>query len=84
MRLSGGGAFFLKQLPVPGQQLDEALCGMILKTREHVCQPGERIDVVELGGLCRPPDYAERVREEPVVGAHLRPLERVRPLSHSA
>ena len=29
---------------------------------EHVGEPGLRIDVVELGGLCRPPNYAERAR----------------------
>jgi hypothetical protein len=27
---------------------------------EHVGQPGQWIDVVELGRLCRPPNYAER------------------------
>jgi hypothetical protein len=33
---------------------------------KHSCQdigePGLRIDVVELRGLCRPPNYAERAR----------------------
>jgi hypothetical protein len=33
---------------------------MIGDARQHVGQPGLRIDVVELGGLCRPPNYAER------------------------
>jgi hypothetical protein len=29
---------------------------------EHVGEPGLGIDVVELGGLCRSPNYAERAR----------------------
>jgi hypothetical protein len=28
----------------------------------EVGQPGTRIDIVELGRLCRPPDYAEQAR----------------------
>ena len=28
---------------------------------EDVGEPGLRIDVVELGGLCRPQNYAERI-----------------------
>jgi hypothetical protein len=28
--------------------------------RQHIRQPGLRIDVVELRRLCRPPNYAER------------------------
>src|SRR5689334_10706786 len=39
------------QLPVPWQELIEALGRMILQAREHVGEPGQRIDVVELGGL---------------------------------
>ena len=37
--------------PVPGQEFVDAFGGMILQTREDVGQPGERIDVVELGGF---------------------------------
>ena len=29
---------------------------------QHVGEPGLRIEVVELGGLCRLPNYAERAR----------------------
>jgi hypothetical protein len=32
---------------------------MILQARQHVGEPGLGVDVVEPGGLCRPPDYAE-------------------------
>ena len=39
------------QLPVPGQELIEALGRMVLQAGEYVGQPAERIDVVELGGL---------------------------------
>jgi hypothetical protein len=27
---------------------------------QHLGEPGLRVDVVELGSLCRPPNYAER------------------------
>jgi hypothetical protein len=46
-------------LPVPGQQLGDALGRMILQARQQVGEPGLRIDVIELGGLCRLPNYAE-------------------------
>jgi hypothetical protein len=35
---------------------------MIRQPSEHVGEPGLRIDVIELGGLCRPLNYAERTR----------------------
>jgi hypothetical protein len=39
---------------------------MIWESGEHVGEPGARIDVVELGGLCRIPDYAERIQFRPI------------------
>jgi hypothetical protein len=33
---------------------------MILQTREDVSEPSLRIDIVELGSLCRSSNYAER------------------------
>lgn len=33
---------------------------MILDASKDISEPGERVDVVELGGLCRPPNYTER------------------------
>src|SRR5256714_7186050 len=36
--------------PVPGQKLIQPLDSMIVDAREHVGEPGLRIDVVELGG----------------------------------
>jgi hypothetical protein len=45
---------------------------MIVDAAEHVGEPGLRVDVVELRGLCRLPNYAERFWEEPVVCAYLR------------
>jgi hypothetical protein len=35
---------------------------MIWQPGEHVGEPGLRVDIIELGGLCRPPNYAEWVR----------------------
>jgi hypothetical protein len=35
---------------------------MIRKPRQHVGQPGLRIDIIHFAGLCRPANYAERVR----------------------
>jgi hypothetical protein len=51
--------------PVPGQQLVDVLGRMILQSRQNVGEPRLRVDVVELGGLCRPRNYAERVRFPP-------------------
>lgn len=38
-------------LPVPGQQLVDALCQMIPEPSEHVGELGLRIDIVEFGSL---------------------------------
>jgi hypothetical protein len=35
---------------------------MIGDAGEHVAQIGLGIETVQLGGLCRPPNYAERMR----------------------
>ena len=51
---------------------------------EHVGQPGLRIDVVQLGGLCRPPNYAERFRNDARVVAVLSAVERTFAPFHSA
>jgi hypothetical protein len=51
---------------------------------EHIGQPGLRIDVVELGRLCRLPNYAEWFWEEPVICAYLRVVERSSSQFHSA
>jgi hypothetical protein len=37
----------------------DALGGMIRQAGQHVGEPSLWIDVVELGGLCRLPNYAE-------------------------
>gem|GEM_PF-6841071 len=37
--------------PVPGQQRGEIVDLVIGDTRQHVSEPGLRIDIVELGGL---------------------------------
>ena len=48
--------------PIPRQQFVEFLDGMFGDAGQDVGKPGVRIDVVHLGGLCRAPNYAERVR----------------------
>jgi hypothetical protein len=50
------------ELPVPRQQRVE-LVALGLPGHDafqHVGQPGQWLNVVKLGGLCRPPNYAER------------------------
>jgi len=48
--------------PVPRQEFVNALGRVIREAGQHVGEPSLRIDVVELGGLCRPPNYAEPAR----------------------
>jgi hypothetical protein len=48
--------------PIPGQQVGDPFGGMIGQSRQNIGEPGLRVDVVELGGLCRPPNYAECAR----------------------
>jgi hypothetical protein len=45
--------------PVPRQEFVNALGGVIRQAGQHVGKPSLAIDVVELGGLCRPANYAE-------------------------
>jgi len=54
-----GGFLLAVALPVPGQELVDLLGRVMLQAREHVGEPGLRVDVVEFGGLCRMPNYAE-------------------------
>jgi hypothetical protein len=51
---------------------------------ERVLEISKGLDVVELGGLCRPPNYAERFWMRPIVCPNLRPVERTSPKFHSA
>lgn len=47
----------------PGQEIvDLAVQVAVDDPREHVGEVAERLDVVQLAGLCRPPNYAERAR----------------------
>jgi hypothetical protein len=54
--------------PVPGQKLIQLVDGVVVDAHKHVGEPGLRIDVVELGGLCRPPNYAESGRFPQISG----------------
>ena len=47
--------------PVPRQQIIEPMNRMLGNASEDVGEPGLRINIVHLGRLCRPPNYAERV-----------------------
>jgi hypothetical protein len=49
-------------LPVPGQEFGDAAGRVVGDAGEHVGKVVLRIEAVELGGLCRPPNYAERAR----------------------
>ena len=57
-----GGLWLLSCFPVPWKKVDDFIGWMIGQPRQNVGKPGLRIDVVHLAGLCRPPNYAERVR----------------------
>ncbi len=46
---------------MPRQEFVNAFGGVIRQASQHVGEPGLWIDVVELGALCRPPNYAERI-----------------------
>jgi hypothetical protein len=60
-RQSGLDMIFI--FPGPRQQFIEAVDGMpVDHAREHIAQVGVGFDAVEFAGLCRPPNYAERVR----------------------
>jgi hypothetical protein len=45
------GLLLALALPVPRQEFVDPLGGLILQSRQDVCEPGLRIDVVELGGF---------------------------------
>jgi hypothetical protein len=53
----------------------EALGWMSQQSREHVGEPGLRVDVVEFAGLCRRLNYAEWLWRRPVSAAVLRAIE---------
>jgi hypothetical protein len=40
-----------RSLPIPGQELVDALGRMILQSHQDIGEPRLRVDVVELGGL---------------------------------
>ena len=57
-RQSGLDMIFI--FPGPGQQFVDAIDGVAIHhPREHVAQVSVRFDMVQLAGLCRPPNYAE-------------------------
>ena len=79
-----GRLFLAGAFPIPGQELVDPFDRMILQSCEDIGEPGLRVDVVELCGLCRLPNYAERFWKQPVAPAHLRAVERTSSRCHSA
>jgi len=70
------GCFGLLLLrPVPGEQLADAVHRVIGDAGEDVGEVGLRVDGVELAGLCRPSNYAERHGGQPISLAKLRAVE---------
>jgi len=47
------------KVPIPRQEVVDTLGWMVRQTGQHVGEPSLWIDVIELGALCRPPNYAE-------------------------
>ena len=88
LRSKGGqavpGGSSAARLPVPGQELADAVDQVVGDAGEDVAQIGFGVETIHLGSLCRPSNYAERFSKRPVVCAHLRPVERTPPQFHSA
>ncbi|MDF2466268.1 MAG: aldehyde dehydrogenase family protein [Ramlibacter sp.] len=53
------------RLPPVGQQLLNPAVQLRGQAGEHVLEVGPRLVSIELGRLCRPPNYAERPRLSP-------------------
>jgi len=60
-RSGGSRSGLLGRLPIPREQVGDFVDGVIWKPGQHIREPSLRINVVHLAGLCRPPNYAERV-----------------------
>ena len=56
----GFGQSFALGFPGPGHQRVDLASWMIGQPCKHVSEPGARIDIIELAGLCRMANYAER------------------------
>jgi len=70
--------------PIPWQQFGKPALWDVGDAAEHVGEPSQRIDVIELGRLCRRPNYAEQFWEYPVIPAHLRAVNLPSSRCHSA
>ena len=55
-----------QRLPVPGQELGKALGWMLRQARQHVSQPGARVNLIELAG------FDQRVQRRRQMPAHIR------------
>jgi hypothetical protein len=54
--MAWGAGFF----PVPGKKFVKVFERVIGDAAQDIGEPSLRVDVVELGRLCRSPNYAER------------------------
>jgi hypothetical protein len=59
---SGGVVHAAEAIPVPWQQCRQIGDLVIGDACQHVGEPSLRINIVELGRLCRTPNYAEQAR----------------------
>jgi len=48
---SNGGLGLQVRLPIPGQQVDDFVGGIVGEPGQHVCKPGLRVDIVDLTGF---------------------------------
>jgi len=73
---SGRFSYAVLLAPIPGQELVDALGGMIRQPRQHVGEPGLGIDIIELGGGdqrvdgCSPPATFVGAREGPIAATN--------------
>jgi hypothetical protein len=57
--------------PIPGKQVGQLALRLASDAGEHIGQPCLRVDLIELRGLCRPPNYAEWFERLSVKSVHL-------------
>jgi hypothetical protein len=83
---TSGGFFKCRGVrpPIPRQQIVDPVSGMFGNARQNIGEPGLRIDIVQFGGLCRPPNYAERFWSNRSFGHSLRAVDGTAPQLHSA
>jgi hypothetical protein len=77
------GRLRAQAFPGPGHNFVDPPDRVVGQARQNVGEPGLRIDIIELAGLCRPPNYAEWFWKERRCRA-VSARRGVSPRSHSA